>query len=235
MATKIFSSTYGGRFIDGVVCFYSENINSIFENPIEDEFCVRLSGVVNSRDPRNSTYLKLNEINKISVNDLENRNGKRKEVIDKIESLKSALEGIETQKNTEKDCLIASKKDLNRVATREAKNIECDVKTSISNYGRSLIGDNGSEKELIIGPIFISMKNIRKEEFDFRDYLNNKRFSTRSFCSSCHSEIWDCEGHLVKSIPEIRLCSDCVDEISLKCAKISGNNALVSEIVAGQI
>lgn len=238
MVTEIFSSIYGGRIIDGVVCFYSEDLNSVFGNPIEDEICIRLSGVVDSRDPRDSTYVKLDEVNELSVDDLENRSNKgdkRKDSINRMKSLKEALEGIETQKTTENDCLVARKEDLNRIATREAKNMGCDVGTSISNYGRSVIGDEDSQKELIIGPVFISMKSIQTGQFDFQDYLKTKRFPTRKFCSKCNSEMRDYEGHLVKPIPKLKLCSDCVDEITLKCAKISGNKTLISEMVAGQI
>lgn len=221
-------------FLDGGM-YYSDRVysSSVVGEADESTLAIRV-GIVDGKQDSN-LIAPIENLDILSVDFLESHTGRDDcyVIVDEANILGNILSDIEYEKKLEPERFIFDKNDLNSVPKKFHNNTESISSPNVSNYSRSLIGETPHQKEMLIGSLFISVKSIQKDDFDLREYFSAGHRG-KNFCIDCEEYISDVH-YVSESDNSICLCSSCLKDYTLECARISGNKEVIMSVMSGRI
>lgn len=149
------------------------------------------------------------------------------EVIHEIRDLSQRLSSIRLEKK--KNCLVVDGHDLRDVSTGRGKDY---------NEKRIISKNDSLTRVIIFGGLCISTELVIENAVDFRELMCDKYEELIGRpCHACKS----LKGNMKRVDNDYThgntyyVCDECLKEITLKCAEISGNKKVENDVIANSI
>lgn len=148
------------------------------------------------------------------------------ELIHEIRNVFQRLSSIRLEKK--QDCLVVDGHDLKDASTRGGKDY---------NEKRIISKNDSLTRVIIFGNLCISTELVLENAVDFRELMEDKYKESVYPCHACQS----LERYMQRVDTDYThgniyyVCDECLKEITLKCAEISGNKKVKNEIIATSI